>query len=288
MRIWRGRVCWILWVLFWRVFLLFSCICVCGTGSGFFFGIVVGGRVPTLPAVSAIAVPVAACRVRRRRFRPGMGVDGGAYSSCLGAGGGVFCLMGGGGGGSVCRGGCVWVCVGWGGGGGYSVCSAGVAARQCLRSRRPSSPPSARSPLYGVCTEFDSGGWAQSLAHDCHPSNWWPRSIVLNLVFWERVLLLRATDSSDYRSVCLLADACKFDSDMEGTQYSPYFLITESCSPCKSHWSHAHWHKCHMTVKMASATMFRDVLYFLVAVVLFISKFEVFDATTGNKHLTMH
>ena len=181
----------------------------------------------------------------------------------------LLCLTGEGG---ICLQGRVFVCVCvWGGGYSYSVRTPSAlppslpARSVCAVAARRRRPPSL---LYGVCTEFDSGEWAQSLAHDCHPSSWWPRSIVLNLVFRERVLLLRATDSSDYRSVFLLADACTFDSDMEGTQYSPYVLITESCGPCKSHWSHAHWHKYHMTVKMASAMMFRDVLYFLVAVVL--------------------
>ena len=39
---------------------------------------------------------------------------------------------------------------------------------RCLRSV---SPP-AVTVRCGVCTEFDSGGWAQSLAHYCHPSTW--------------------------------------------------------------------------------------------------------------------
>ena len=57
---------------------------------------------------------------------------------------------------------------------------------------RPLSPPAVAlrplSPLgfaarrlrRGVCTEYDSGRWAQSLAHSCHPSIWWTCSIVLN------------------------------------------------------------------------------------------------------------
>ena len=119
--------------------------------------------------------------------------------------------------------------------GGYSVFAAAVSARPpavtvrhlCLPSPSASclSPPavSARrrcppavcarfccppSLPCGVCTEFDSEGWTQSLAHDCHPSIWLTCSIVLNLVFRVRVLLLCTTGSSDYRSVYLLADAC--------------------------------------------------------------------------------
>ena len=68
----------------------------------------------------------------------------------------------------------------------------------------PSLDFAARRLRRGVFTEFDCGGWAQSLAL----STWWTHSIVLNLVFRVRVLLLCATDSSDYRSVYLLADAC--------------------------------------------------------------------------------
>ena len=120
-------------------------------------------------------------------------------------------------------------------GGGYSVFAAAVSARppavtvrhlrlpslsaSCLSppavSARRRCPPAVcawfccpPSLPCGVCTEFDSEGWMQSLAHDCHPSIWLMRSIVLNLVFRVRVLLLCATDSSDYRSVYLLADAC--------------------------------------------------------------------------------
>ena len=54
-----------------------------------------------------------------------------------------------------------------------------------------------------------------------------------NLIFRERVLLLCATDSSVFASVSLFANAWATDSAMEGMQYSPYFLITESCVPCK-------------------------------------------------------
>ena len=55
-----------------------------------------------------------------------------------------------------------------------------------------------RRTFIRVCTEFDSGemsGREQSLAHNGHPSIWWPRFIVLNSGFRERVLLLCATDS---------------------------------------------------------------------------------------------
>ena len=70
---------------------------------------------------------------------------------------------------------------------------------RCLRSV---SPPTVLR--LGVCTEFDSGGWTQSLAHYCHPSIWWTRSIVLNLLFRASAPLTPL----DYRSVCLLAGAC--------------------------------------------------------------------------------
>ena len=81
------------------------------------------------------------------------------------------------------------------------------------------------------------------------------------------------------------------DSDKEGTQYSPYFLITESCSPCKSHClitctppqmshdsengvGHGVW-RCAVFVSCGSCAGF-------------ISKFKVFDAVTGHKHMAMH
>ena len=49
------------------------------------------------------------------------------------------------------------------------------------------------------CRQFDSGeisGRAQSLAHNGHPSIWWPRLIVLNFDFREGLLLLCVTESS--------------------------------------------------------------------------------------------
>ena len=82
-------------------------------------------------------------------------------------------------------GGGVCVCVGWGGGGGggdHSVdrrrrlpspptISAYSPPPVSVRRLRPVSPL-AVSVRRGVCTEFDSGGWAQSLARYCHPSTW--------------------------------------------------------------------------------------------------------------------
>ena len=100
-----------------------------------------------------------------------------------------------------------------------------------------------------------------SLAHYCHPSIWWTRSIVLNLVFRVRVLLLCATDSSDYRSVNLLADACSSWQWYGGDETQSILFDYGELPPLQAN--------CHMTVKMASGTIFWGVLhFFLVAVVL--------------------
>ena len=124
----------------------------------------------------------------------------------------------------------------WGPGG----LSAAVTAR-CLAAVCPSSPT-----VFAHCRQhwvsvvrslhelFDSGGWAQSLARYCHPSIRWPRSIVLNF-FYESECYCSAplTPLTTGLSVCWQMRAVR-DSDMEGMQYSSYFLIMGSYVPCKS------------------------------------------------------
>ena len=68
--------------------------------------------------------------------------------------------------------------------GGEPLCRPPSPPAVAARRRRPPSPPAvafhclrpvsppAVSVRRGVSTEFDSGGWAQSLARYCHPSIW--------------------------------------------------------------------------------------------------------------------
>ena len=94
----------------------------------------------------------------------------------------------------------------WGWGGGTTLGGGGGVHSVARRRRLMPSPPAVSAVRRGVCTEFDSGGWAQSLACYCHPSIWWPRSIVLNLVFRASAFALRHWLL--WLQVCLFVGRC--------------------------------------------------------------------------------